>query len=119
MNLKNKKELGNNGEEIASRYLVKKNYKIIDRNFHCKLGEIDIIAKEKDEIVFIEVKTRTSIEYGRPAEAVDYRKQIHIYKTANYYLLKHNLCNIPVRFDVIEVLLKNGFFEISHIKQIF
>lgn len=118
MNLNNKKDLGNNGEWMACKYLIQNGYKIVKRNFYCKLGEIDIIAKEKNEIIFVEVKTRTNIEYGRPAEAVDYRKKNHIYKTACYYLLKNNLYNMPVRFDVIEILLKKGVFEISHIKQI-
>ena len=118
MNLKKKKELGNSGEEIACKYLQNKGYAIIKRNFYCKQGEIDIIAKYKNEMVFIEVKTRTSNSYGRPAEAVTSIKQLHMYKAARYFLYKKNLLNVAIRFDVIEVLLKDGRFRVNHIKQI-
>ena len=72
-------EIGKLGEELAVGYLQKQNYKIIERNFECRQGEIDIIALDKNELVFIEVKTRTSIKYGKPAEAVNQikKKQHH------------------------------------------
>ena len=65
-----KQETGRSGEEIASKYLERQGYEILDRNFNCNQGEIDIIAKDKNEIVFIEVKTRTDISYGEASEAV-------------------------------------------------
>ena len=113
----NNKILGNEGEEEATQYLIKNGYKIIERNFLCKRGEIDIIAKDGDTIVFIEVKTRKSIKYGTPAEAVDEIKQKHIYKAAEYYLYSRNLENEYVRIDVIEVYYKNDSFKINHIKK--
>jgi len=70
-----KKELGNKGEELAIRFLKKNGYRIIGRNYACKMGEMDIIAKEKDILVFIEVKTRTSATFGPPQLAVNPRKQ--------------------------------------------
>lgn len=90
----NKKELGDTGEKIARLYLEKNNYKIIETNFRCKQGEIDIIAKDIKELVFIEVKTRKSIKYGKPVDAVNYYKKNHIYKTAEYYIFKNNIKNI-------------------------
>ena len=80
------KERGKQGEEIATQYLTKKGYQILERNFYARKGEIDIIAKEKQEIVFVEVKTRSNHQYGNPAEAVDSHKIHHIYDTAKYYL---------------------------------
>ena len=116
MNLK--QELGKFGEDIAVKYLISKNYLIINRNFSCRQGEIDIIAKDKHQIVFIEVKTRTSLTYGKPVEAVDKNKVKHIYGVAMYYLYLYNLENCFVRFDVIEVYLHNKKIKINHIKQI-
>ena len=77
---------GKIGEDIAIKYLQSKGYKIIERNFQCKQGEIDIVALDKQEIVIIEVKTRKCLEYGKPAEAVDENKRKHIYNAAEYYL---------------------------------
>lgn len=113
-----KKELGNIGEQIAVEYLEKQNYKVLKRNFYCKQGEIDIIAKDKQEIVFIEVKTRRNINFGKPAEAVNEVKQKHMYKSAKYFLYKTKSLNNFIRFDVIEILVKNGKFNVNHIKQI-
>lgn len=113
-----KKELGNMGEQIAVEYLEKNKYEIVTRNFYSKQGEIDIIAKDKEEIVFIEVKTRSSINFGKPAEAVNYIKQKHMYKTAMYFLYRRKMLDTTVRFDVIEVLIKDGKFNVRHIKQI-
>ncbi len=113
-----KKELGNIGEQIAEEYLAKKKYQILKRNFYCRQGEIDIIAKDKNEIVFIEVKTRINNNFGEPAEAVNRTKQIHMYKSARYFLYKLNLLDMLIRFDVIEVLIANGKFKVKHIKQI-
>ena len=117
-NIHIKKELGNIGEQIAIKYLEKQNYKILKRNFYCKQGEIDIIVKDKQEIVFIEVKTRSNINFGQPSEAVNKIKQKHMYKAAQYFLYKTNCINNFSRFDVIEVLIKNGKFNVNHIKQI-
>ena len=115
MKIHKKQELGKLGEQIAVEYLSKNKYQILERNFYCRQGEIDIVAKDKDEIVFVEVKTRSNYNFGRPSEAVDYNKQKHIYRVAKYYLYKRNLLNLFVRFDVIEVLIENGKFNVNHI----
>ena len=113
-----RKELGNLGEKIALNYLQKENYRILERNFYCRQGEIDIIAQKQKEIVFVEVKTRTNNSFGMPVEAVNDIKQRHIKQTANYFLYKNNLLEALVRFDVIEIKLVKGRQTINHIKQI-
>ena len=110
--------IGKIGEDKATEYLEKLGYKIIERNFVAKQGEIDIIAKDKQELVFIEVKTRTNTLYGKPVEAVNEPKQKHLINTAKYYLYSKHLENEFVRFDVIEIYLKNKSIKINHIKQI-
>lgn len=116
-----KQERGKNGENIAVKYLEKNNYKIIERNFRCRKGEIDIIAYDatSKEIVFVEVKTRSSIIYGEPKEAVNKTKQKHIKLVASYYNYTYGLYDIPVRFDVIEVMINNSIYKVYHIKQAF
>mgnify|MGYP006077827259 FL=1 len=109
---------GKIGEDKATEYLEKLGYKIIERNFVAKQGEIDIIAKDKQELVFIEVKTRTNTLYGKPVEAVNEPKQKHLINTAKYYLYSKHLENEFVRFDVIEIYLKNKSIKVNHIKQI-
>lgn len=91
-------------------------YEIIDRNFSCRQGEIDIIAKDKEEYVFIEVKTRSNLCFGRPIEAVDNYKQKHIFKSTRYYLHIHKLDNAFVRFDVIEIYLVEKKYKLRHLK---
>jgi len=113
-----KHEFGKFGEDIAINYLQKQKYKVIERNFVCKQGEIDIIAKDNNEIVFVEVKTRTSIKYGNPIEAVNRNKIKHLYNSAQFYLYKNKLQNRFVRFDVIEIYIKNKKCYIKHHKQI-
>ena len=110
--------LGKNGEDIATEYLMKNNYKVIERNFYCKSGEIDIIALKNNYIVFIEVKSRSNDKYGLPSEAVTKSKLEHLYKTARYYLYTRNLQDEFVRFDVIEVYFKNSEYKVNHIMQI-
>ena len=113
-----KKQFGNTGEDLATEYLEKQGYIIIERNFYCKQGEIDIIAKDKNEIVFIEVKSRTNLVFGLPSEAVTKQKIKHLCRTARYFLYKNKMFNEFIRFDVVEILIKNGKFNINHIKQI-
>lgn len=109
-------EIGKIGENIATKYLEQIGYEILQRNFECKLGEIDIIAKDKEEIVFVEVKTRANMLYGKPKEAVDTIKQKHIYKSAEFYIYIKHLENLPVRIDVIEVYKKKEKYILNHIK---
>ncbi len=97
-------ELGIWGEKEAVKYLKKHKYKIIEQNFRCKLGEVDIIAKQGAYLVFIEVKTRASARYGLPMEAVDEIKQRKLNMLAVYYQKQFNLLDMPIRFDVVQVL---------------
>ncbi len=113
-----KHEIGRIGEEAATNYLKKLGYNVIERNFLCKRGEIDIICLDKKELVFVEVKTRTSAEFGNPADAVNNIKQKHIYKAAEYYIYKRHLENEFIRIDVIEVYIKKTKIYINHLKQV-
>src|SRR5574342_580574 len=100
-----KKDLGKKGEEKALRFLKKKGYRIIEQNYVCKMGEMDIIAKEKDTLVFIEVKTRTSSLFGPPQLAVNFSKQRQLSKVALNYLKEKRLGDVKARFDVVAILL--------------
>ena len=118
MKLHIKKEFGNTGEDIATEYLEKQGYIILERNFYCKQGEIDIIAKDKNEVVFVEVKSRSDVGYGLPSEAVTKQKIKHLCRTAKYFLHKNKMFNEFIRFYVVEILIKSGKFNVNHIKQI-
>lgn len=112
-----KKETGKSGEDIAVEYLEKSGCTIVERNFYCNQGEIDIIAKDKKEIVFVEVKTRSNYNYGLASEAVNMQKKKHLIKAIKYYIYIKKLENAFIRIDVIEVYIKNRKFYINHIKQ--
>lgn len=114
-----RKEIGRWGENIACQYLEQNNYKIIERNFLCRQGEIDIVAKDitQKELVFIEVKTRSNLKYGNPAEAVNNQKQRHIRQAINYYVYKNKMRDLSIRIDVIEVYIIQNY-KVNHIKQI-
>ena len=103
--------LGDYGEKLAAKYLKKHKYKILEQNYTCPIGEIDIIAKDKGTLVIVEVKTRTSKLYGAPAEAVDEYKQRKLHRLGLYYQRSKRMFDMPIRFDVIEVLDK----DINHI----
>lgn len=115
--MENKRQkIGRKGEALARLYLQLHGYTILDKNYRTKAGELDIIAKKGDCIVFVEVKTRTNREYGAPAEAVTYEKQQHMLRSAQYYLMKVGF-DRECRFDVIEVMLSQKtayFFPIIH-----
>lgn len=98
--------IGQSGEELAAVYLELSGYLILYRNYRCKLGEIDIIAEKDDVLTFVEVKTRTTTIAGNPAEAVTFRKQQKIRRTAQYYMMCRGILeNMPVlSFDVIEIV---------------
>ena len=108
---------GRIGEKIALRYLINNNANILETNYRIKSGEIDIIAKINEELVFIEVKSRSNVNFGYPSEAVDSRALRKIVNTAKYYMLKNNINNVPIRFDVIEIYLK--YKKINHIVNAF
>ncbi|MFT5728648.1 MAG: putative endonuclease [Desulforhopalus sp.] len=112
--------LGQKGEKQAAKYLKKKGYKLVTANYRCQYGEIDLIARDADILIFIEVKTRTSTDFGDPAAAVDYRKQQQISKVAHHYLVTHHNDDVDARFDVISILSPNGkMTEIEHITNAF
>ena len=109
------------GEKLAARYLKEQGYKILKKNYKNKLGEIDIIAVDKNEIVFVEVKTRSASPYLSGQYAVDQRKQFHIMRTASYYL-SVTKCELQPRFDIIEVEVERTtgqMTKINHIKNAF
>ncbi|MCM0648689.1 YraN family protein [Clostridium swellfunianum] len=99
------KTIGNFGEDLAEKFLIDWGYTIIERNFKCKIGELDIIGKDDEHIAFIEVKTRYDSLYGAPSEAVTAYKQFKIYKTAQYYIMMRKLYKLNFRFDVVEIML--------------
>jgi putative endonuclease len=101
----NHQDLGKIGETIASNYLEKNGYTILAKNYRRKFGEIDIIARERDYLVFIEVKTRATASHGHPLEAVTFKKQKQISKVAQCYLAENNLFDTAARFDVVSVTL--------------
>jgi putative endonuclease len=100
------KSLGSFGEELALQFLIEKGYCIIEKNFRCRLGEIDIIARNNDYITFIEVKTRYNNHFGSPCEAITFSKQKKLYKLAQVYILQKKLHNCNFRFDVVEILIQ-------------
>lgn len=113
-----RQEIGKLGEQVAGKYLLENEYDIIEKNYRCNYGEIDIIAydkpKEKRTLVFIEVKTRSNELFGEGIEAIDITKQKHIYKTAEYYLHKRNKENNNIRIDGIEVFLNGDKVTLKH-----
>lgn len=102
-----KNEVGKIGEKLACDFLIKNGYIILERNFRTRHGEIDIIAKDSDFMAFVEVKTRRSIKFGYPREAVDYYKQTKIKNIALVYLSRKKFKNLNLRFDVVDVILDN------------
>lgn len=109
-------DLGRNGEDQALKFLETNNFKILSRNFRCKIGEIDIIAKKNEDIIFVEVKTRTSSKFGSPGEAVTYKKRLKILKVAEFFILINKIKDCNFRFDVIEVKKENEKFIINHLE---
>jgi putative endonuclease len=103
-----KMALGERGEEFAARYLRRQGYKILVRRFKTRAGEMDIICRHKDWLVFVEVKTRKSDDYGTPSEAVTKTKQKHMSKVALEYLRMLGNPQIHWRFDIVEVLLRDS-----------
>lgn len=97
-----KKRLGAYGENLAGEFLIRRGYQIIDKNFRTNFGEIDLIASRSDELLFVEVKTRTASNFGYPELAVDWRKIKHLIKAAKIYLNLKNYDNFW-RLDIISV----------------
>lgn len=98
-----RRDQGNQAEAAAARYLERKGLHIVDRNFYCRGGEIDIIARDGDMLVFVEVRYRGTGSLENPLESVTPRKQQRLIKAASLYLQKHQLWDLPCRFDVIAI----------------
>ena len=120
MEKQNNRKIGDVYEVLVIAYLEEKGYKIIEHNFRCHVGEIDIIALYQEYIVFIEVKYRKNMNHGNPLEAVTTKKQKVISKCASYYLLIHpKYQNIGVRFDVVGVHKGEIAPQLTHIENAF
>jgi putative endonuclease len=113
-------ELGRRGEAVAARYLAGRGFRILERRFRTRAGEIDLVAEEAETMVFVEVKTRTSEVCGRPAEAVDRRKQSRLARAAAVYLARAGRPDAACRFDVVEVWDDpGGTWRVGHIRGAF
>jgi len=113
------KEKGKEGEELAVSFLAEKGFEIVERNYRFGKGELDIIAREKDFLVFVEVKSRESLEYGLPEEAITKRKMAQIRKIAEAYLAEKSITDENIRFDVVAILFLNKEVTITHYENAF
>jgi putative endonuclease len=114
-----KQLFGQEGERIAERFLKKKGYTIVERNFRCPLGEIDLIALHRRVIVFVEVKRRSGVGFGAPVEAVSWWKQKKMIQAATFFLHQKRLDNRAARFDVVGICRKGPNLVVEHIENAF
>lgn len=114
-----KGSLGKRGEDIAAEYLAERHYEILQRNFRYRRREIDIVARKNGVLVFVEVKTRASVAFGEPEEAVDVRKRQILKRVAAAYLSRYGRNDCPCRFDIVGVLIRNGGWSVRHTEDIF
>ncbi len=113
-----RRKTGNHGEDVAATFLIKKGYEILDRQFLTRLGEIDLVARQGKEIVFVEVKARYGTEFGHPEESVTPSKLRKIANTAELYVRQKGLLDIPYRIDVIGIRLDLVPPEIVHLENV-
>lgn len=99
------KEIGRRGERAAAKYLERMGYEILERNYECPFGEADLIVRDGESLVFVEVKTRSGVSKGFPSEAVDERKRGKYERIAGWYLSHFGETNIPVRFDIVAIMV--------------
>jgi len=116
--MENRRAAGSRWEEQAADYLVGKGYRILERNFRSKTGEIDIVARHKDILVFVEVKARRNANYGRPCEAVTPQKLRTISRTAEFYMCRFKCHDASARIDVLEIIETEGSLVFSHIENV-
>jgi len=116
----NQQKLGKLGESLAAKYLQKRGYSIIERNFRIRYGEIDIIARDGDTLVFVEVKTRKSTQFGLPEEVITPKKLHELLQTAAFYNTRHNTHTKKQRIDLIAIRVSdnNTVEDIKHIQNI-
>lgn len=101
--LDNRRHLGAFGERVAGEYLEKRGYKILQQNYRCSVGEIDIVARDGESLVFVEVRTRSSRQFGTPEESITPTKQAKLIELAESYLQEHQISNETWRIDVVAV----------------
>lgn len=106
-------ELGEIGEEMATEYLLRKGYIILEKNYRYDRAEVDIIAEDKNQIVIVEVKTRTSDFFGDPQQFVTANKIKQLVKVANYYLIDNDI-DMEARFDIVAILINKKQKRIEH-----
>lgn len=111
--------LGKEGERVAERYLQKKGYTLVERNYRCPAGELDLIVLDRRVVVFVEVKTRTGHGFGSPLEAVEFRKQRKMIQVAQFFLAEKRLQQRDARFDVIGVSWLGREPVVEHIENAF
>jgi len=111
--------LGKRGEQLAREFLSGKGYRVLENNYRCKLGEIDIIAEKGGRIYFAEVKTRRSERYGQPIEAVTTWKQKKLSQLAAWYCKVRQIQDAKIAFLIISILFKNNHFEIQLTEDVF
>lgn len=109
--------LGAYGERVAARHLVEEGLVVLDRNWRCSLGEIDLVLRDGDELVFCEVKTRSGTAYGHPLEAVDHLKAERLVRLADCWIEERGVVAPRIRFDVVAVLRsERGAAEVEHLR---
>jgi putative endonuclease len=106
--MRTKNVVGRYGEDLAARYLTEHGFAVLERNWRCELGEIDIVARDGDTLVVCEVKTRRGLNYGSPLESITYRKLTTLRGLAGRWLREHSMRPPQVRIDVIAVLVPHG-----------
>ena len=111
-------ELGKKGEQIAVNFLVENNYEIVERNYRFDKAEVDIIAQKDDVLAIIEVKTRSTTDFGNPQDFVKPKQIQRLVKAVNEYVIENDL-NVEVRFDIIAIVKNGNSFEIEHLKDAF
>jgi len=111
-------ELGKHGEQLAIDFLIENGYEILERNYRFDKAEVDIIAQQKDILAVVEVKTRSSLDFGNPQDFVKPKQIKNLVKAVDEYVTENNL-DVEVRFDIIAILQKGNAFEIEHLENAF
>jgi putative endonuclease len=115
----NRKTIGDEAESLACEYLSKRGLSLLTRNYRCRGGEIDLIMRHNDSLVFIEVRYRRKTDYGRAAETVTANKQRRLIHCARVYMQRHHAWNMPARFDVVSIEGQAGQLQIDWISNAF
>lgn len=114
-----RQSLGRYGEDRAAIYLQDRGYEIIDRNWRSRAGEIDLVARDRDRIIFVEVKTRNGCGYGHPFEAITQEKVARMRRLAADWCSSKQISGLKVRLDAVSVLISGGRVSIEHLKEVF